>query len=254
MYDFSILTADYGVVADREAWICAELKYKRKPGRVWYVPNGTEEGFFLNRDYRDRSPLKLLYVGTWLDRKGVYYLADSFSLLAKKLPGIQLSVAGCVSLADHVRKFFAPEYRGQVEVTPFIKREDMPAMYAKHDIFVFPSLVEGMPLTLLEAMATGMPVVTTNGSGMSDIIEDEFNGLLVGPADAAALAQAVERLCRSVELRKQLGLAGRETVRRYTWEDVTKKLEKVLVLAAQNGHPVVRESAEQDQRVMGRGH
>ena len=235
MYDFSIRTADYGAVANREAWICAELKYKRDPGRIWYVPNATEKRFFTSREYTDKSPMKLLYVGTWLDRKGVYYLADAFSLVAKKMPGIQLTIAGCSAAADYVKTFFAPELRGQICVLPFVTREDMPAVYAAHDIFVFPSLVEGMPLTLLEAMAAGMPVVTTNTCGMSDVVEDEFNGLLVPTANAGSLAEAIERLCRSAELRKQLGQEGQRTARRYTWEQITKRLEKVLILAARNG-------------------
>jgi len=235
MYDFSIRTADYGAVANREAWICAELKYKRDPGRIWYVPNATEERFFTSREYTDKSPIKLLFVGTWLDRKGVYYLADAFGLLAKKMPGIQLTIAGCSAAADHVKTFFTPELRGQICVIPFVTREDMPAVYAAHNIFVFPSLVEGMPLTLLEAMATGMPVVTTNTCGMSDVVEDEFNGLLVPTANAGSLAEAIERLCRSGELRKQLGQEGQRTARRYTWEQITQRLEKILILAAQNG-------------------
>jgi len=236
MYDFSIRTADYGAVANREAWICAELKYKRVPGRIWYVPNATEERFFTSREYPDKSPIDLLFVGTWLDRKGVYYLADAFGLLAGKIPGVRLTVAGCSAPADAVKQYFAPEVRDRVCVIPFISREDILSVYAAHDIFVFPSLVEGMPLTLLEAMATGMPVVTTNTSGMADIVEDEFNGLLVQAAEAEGLARAIERLCHSTELRKQLGLEGQRTARRYTWEQITEKLEKVLILAAQNGH------------------
>ena len=228
MYDFSIRTADYGAVANREAWICAELKYKREPGRIWYVPNGTEERFFTSREYSDKSPIDLLFVGTWLDRKGVYYLGDAFGLLAKKIPGIRLTVAGCSAPLDIVKQYFPPACRDQLRVVPFISREDIPALYAAHDIFVFPSLVEGMPLTLLEAMATGMPAVATNTSGMADVIEDEFNGLLVQTADAKSLAEAMERLCCSVELRKKLGLEAQRTVRRYTWECVTQKLEKTL--------------------------
>jgi glycosyltransferase involved in cell wall biosynthesis len=232
MYDFSIRTADYGAVANREAWICAELKYHRSPGRIWYVPNATEERFFSTREFTDKVHVSLLYVGTWLDRKGVYYLADAFALVANKLPAIRLTVAGCTAHSEDVKKYFALGVRDQVSVIPFVSREDIHAVYAAHDVFVFPSLVEGMPLTLLEAMATGMPVVTTNTCGMADIVEDGFNGLLVRPADAEKLAAGIEQLCRSLELREQLGLEGQRTARRYTWERVTRKLEEILVIAA----------------------
>jgi len=235
MYDHSIITADYGAVANREAWICAELKYERAPGRIWYVPNGVEERFFIARNFSEKKECHLLFVGTWLDRKGVYYLAEGFGLVAKENSGIQLTVAGCGAPAELVKEMFAPKVRERVSVIPFVKREDMPTLYAEHDIFVFPSLVEGMPLTLLEAMATGMPVVTTNTCGMADVVEDEVNGLLVPAADAEELARGIERLSKSLELRTRLGLAGQETMRRYTWEQIAAKLEEVFLLAARNG-------------------
>jgi glycosyltransferase involved in cell wall biosynthesis len=235
MYDYSIKTAEYGAVANREAWICAELKYRHEPGKIWFVPNGVEERFFIAREFGEKKAMDLLFVGTWLDRKGVYYLADAFGLLAGKYREIRLTVAGCGADAEHVKEMFAAEVRDRVRVIPFIKREEVPALYATHDIFVFPSLVEGMPLTLLEAMASGMPVVTTNTCGMADVVEDGVNGLLVAPADAAALAAGAERMCQSVDLRKRLGLAGQETMRRYTWARVTEKLEEVFALAAGSG-------------------
>jgi glycosyltransferase involved in cell wall biosynthesis len=234
MYDFSIKTADYGAVANREAWICVELKHKREPGLIWYVPNGVEEVFFIPRDFSHEFSGNLLYVGTWLDRKGIYYLAEAFALTARKIAGLRLTVAGCSTPEEQVREMFPAELRDRVNVIPFVKREDIAAIYAEHDIFVFPSLVEGMPLTLLEAMATAMPVVTTNTCGMADVVEDGLNGLLVPAADAGKLAESIERLCYSAELRKRLGLAGQETMRRYTWERVTEKLETIFELALRN--------------------
>lgn len=231
MYDAAIATADFGAVANREAWIYAELKYGKKPGRFWYVPNGTEERFFVAREYPESAALKLLFVGTWLDRKGVYYLAEAFGAVAKKFPACRLTVAGSSVGSEGVKELFAAEVRAQVDVIPFVKREDTVALYAAYDVFVFPSLVEGMPLTLLEAMANGMPVVTTNTCGMADVVEDDVNGLLVQPADAQKLAEAMERVMRSCELQRRLGLAAQETMRRYTWAKVTWQLEDVLKLA-----------------------
>lgn len=231
MYDESIKTADYGVVANREAWICAELKYGRAPGLFWYVPNGTEERFFVAREYPETAACELLFVGTWLDRKGVYYLTDGFLRASQKNLGLRLTVAGCSASEGEVKKMFAAEVREQVKVIPFVKREKVLELYAAHDVFVFPSLVEGMPLTLLEAMATGMPVVTTNTSGMADVVEDNVNGLLVPAADAEKLADSIARLCHSSELRKRLGLAAQETMRRYTWARIAGQMEKVFTLA-----------------------
>jgi glycosyltransferase involved in cell wall biosynthesis len=232
LYDYAIATCDYGAVAAREGWICAELKYGRPFGRVRYVPNGVEQQFFAPHDYAGKMPLRLLYVGTWLDRKGVYYLADCFNALVRSNIPVTLTVAGCGGTEEYVKNFFAPEARERVNVVPFIERAKMPAVYAEHDVFVFPSLVEGMPLTLLEAMAAGMPVVTTASSGMADVVEDGYNGLLVAPADGEALASAVSKLVGDEGLRGKLGKEGQSTMRRYTWERVTAQLEEILVLAA----------------------
>jgi len=235
MYDWSIKTADYGAVANREAWSCAALKFGREPGRIRYVPNGVEDRFFIERQYSESVVPRLLFVGTWLDRKGVYYLAEAFQSLVRNLHGIRLTIAGCLNSEDQVKDFFAPETREYVRVIPKVSREEMPAMYAGHDVFVFPSMVEGMPLTLLEAMATGLPVVTTEAPGMVEIVEDGFNGLLVQPCDATGLASAVERICKSVMLRMRLGQAAQATMHRFTWEIVTRKLEQVLLLAVKSG-------------------
>jgi glycosyltransferase involved in cell wall biosynthesis len=232
MFDYSIRTADGGAVANREAWSCAELKFGRDPGCIRYVPNGVEEKFFVERQYFPQPATRLLYVGTWLDRKGVYYLADAFQSIARNVPGVSLTLAGCLGPVEQVKGFFAPEVREQIRVIPSVSREEMPGLYASHDILVFPSLMEGMPLTVLEAMATGLPVVTTETPGMVELVEDGFNGLLVQPADAAELAFAVERLCNSSELRMQLGQAAQNTMRGYTWEIVTRKLEHILLIAS----------------------
>lgn len=232
MYDYAIRTCDYGAVAAREGWICAELKYGLPFGRVRYIPNGVDEEFFVAHDYAARNPLRLLFVGSWLDRKGIFYLADCFSALVRGGSPAVLTVAGCSAKADEVRGLFAPEVRERVSVVPFVERNKMPTVYAEHDIFIFPSLVEGMPLTLLEAMAAGMPVVTTASSGMADVVENGFNGLLVSPADGEGLAQAVRTLVVDADLRRKLGVEAQCTMRRYTWARVTDQLESLLLLAA----------------------
>jgi glycosyltransferase involved in cell wall biosynthesis len=189
------------------------------------------EKFFRPREFADAAANRLLYVGTWLDRKGIYYLADAFTSLAARSPELQLTIAGCIIAEEQVKAFFPAEIQKRISVLPFLARDAMPSVYASHDIFVFPSLVEGMPLTLLEAMAGAMPVVTTNTCGMSDLIDNEMNGLLVPAADAAALHNAIDRLRNSPELRRTLGLRAQDSARRYTWDRIARQLEQVFQLA-----------------------
>jgi glycosyltransferase involved in cell wall biosynthesis len=231
LYHCSIRTADHSTVVNRELSSVLQLRHKCEPGRVWYVPNGVEERFFVSRNYAGKYLLRLLFVGTWLDRKGIYYLRDAFMRLAQDNPALQLTVAGCAAVEQTVKPFFPETVRGRVTVIPFVQTSDMPALYARHDIFVFPSLMEGMPLSLLEAMAAGMPVVTTESCGMADVVEDQHNGLLVKPADSLSLSFAVQSLLDSPALRERLGSAAQDTMRRYTWDRIAAQMEKVFTLA-----------------------
>jgi glycosyltransferase involved in cell wall biosynthesis len=115
-----------------------------------------------------------------------------------------------------------------LEVWPFVPRAEIPSLYAAHEIFVLPSLMEGMPLVLLEAMASGMPVVTTESSGMTDLVEDSHDGLFVIPGDSDSLASAIIRLCRDAELRKRLGNAAQEKMKRFTWSQSARRHEMVF--------------------------
>jgi glycosyltransferase involved in cell wall biosynthesis len=236
LYHWSITTADHAIVINRETWSTLQLHYNREIGRVWYIPNGIEPRFFLPREYPKGRALRLLFAGTWIDHKGIYYLREGFEMLAQGDPDVRLTIAACGTDAETVKQGFAAAISDRVEVLPFVSNAEMPALYARHDIFVFPSLMEGLPIVLLEAMATGMPVVTTETCGMMDLVEDEYNGLLVKPADSAAFAAAVKRMMDSPELRRQLGRTAQDTMHRHTWGRTVAQLEKVFALAVAEEH------------------
>src|SRR5262249_51385679 len=85
--------------------------------------------------------------------------------------------------------------------------------YRRADVFCLPSFAEGVPVVLMEAMATGLPVVANHIAGIPELVEHEVSGLLVRPGRADLLADALERLGRDADLRARMGQAGREKVR-----------------------------------------
>jgi glycosyltransferase involved in cell wall biosynthesis len=228
LFRWSIRTADGAHAYSRDVWNVLQLNYNLDSGRTAYIPSGVEPRFFLPRRYDSTSPLKLLYAGTWLDQRGIFYLRDALDRLATQIPGITMTFAGCACPPDTIREFFGPKLAHTVVVQPVVPSERMQELFALHDIFLFPSLMEGLPSVLLEAMASGMPVITAETCGMPDVVEDGFNGLLVPPADAAAIEAAVLRLAASPELRQSLGQAAQRTMARYTWERSALMLEKLF--------------------------
>jgi glycosyltransferase involved in cell wall biosynthesis len=244
-YRWSIETADQCIVTNREALLFLQMRYGLAPDRVWFIPNGVGQEFFPRRAWSDTPEPKLLFVGTWIDHKGIYALANAFEQLLALAPGIQLTIAGCAETEERVRNYFSPAAQGSINVRPFISRAEMPELYARHDIFVLPSLVEGMPLVLLEAMASGLAVVTTESSGMTDLVEDGHDGLLTILGDADSLTMAISTLCGNSQLRHKLGCAAQEKMKRFTWKLSALRYEAVFRRAmGVKPIPTVREPQE----------
>ena len=227
-YRWSFKTADQCIVTNREALIFLQLHYKLPPDRVWFVANGVGPEFFHARAFSPGMASKLLFVGTWIDHKGIYYLAEAFEKVLRVIPEARLTIAGCMVPEEDVRRSFAPAAQAALEVWPFVSRAEISSMYAEHEIFVLPSLMEGMPLVILEAMASGMPVITTESCGMADLIEESHDGLFVIPGDTDSLASAIAKLCQDGELRRRLGNAAQEKMKRYTWSASARRHEMVF--------------------------
>lgn len=224
-FRWSIRTADGAHACARDVWSTLQTKYGLDSDRVAYIPHGVESRFFVPREYHSAESLRLLYAGTWLDQRGIFYIRDALRNIDPRMPGLTMTFAGCGVSPEEIRRFFGTELGGRIVVRPVVAAHQMQELYAEHDVFLFPSLMEGLPLVVLEAMASGMPVITTETCGMPDVVEHEFNGLLVPPADAQAIEEAVVRLAGSVDFRRKLGEAARETMKRYTWERAARRLE-----------------------------
>lgn len=224
----SFTTANQCIVTNRETLLFLQLYYNLAPDRVWFVPNGVGPEFFQPPNFSAGRATKLLFVGTWIDHKGIYYLAETFEKVHSVFPDTRLTIAGCVVPEEQVRRHFSPITQSGLTVLPFVSRADIPRLYSEHEIFVLPSLMEGMPLVLLEAMASGLPVVTTESSGMTDLVEDSQDGLFVIPGDTNSLVSAILKLCQEADLRQRLGSAAQEKMKRYSWAHAARRTEMVF--------------------------
>jgi glycosyltransferase involved in cell wall biosynthesis len=107
-----------------------------------------------------------------------------------------------------------------VTFTGRVENSDMPALYARADCVVNPSTVDNMPISLLEAFASGLPVVTTNAGGIPDMLQDGVSGILVPIGDADAMGREVSRVLADKALAARLAAAGRAEAERYAWPRV----------------------------------
>jgi glycosyltransferase involved in cell wall biosynthesis len=177
-----------------------------------------------SRTYADGR--RLLFAGTWIPRKGVMELTEAFNRLIDRGLDLRLDIVGGGSPEAQILAGFSRRSVDRVRVLPGGGDAEMASAMGAADIFVLPSLFEGTPLTLVEAMWSGLPVVTTATAGMRDVVTHDRTGILVPPADSVALDQALERMAGDRELRSRLGAAAHTVASsRYTWRNAAAAFE-----------------------------
>ncbi len=166
-------------------------------------------------------------VGHLTVAKGVFYLLKAFKLVLEDFPNACLLVVGDGSQEKKLKKLtLALNITSSVKFLGF--REDAIDIMNIMDVFVLPSLWEGLPLTILEAQALGKPVVATRVSGSKEIIKDGETGFLVSPRDWRSLAHSIKLLLKTSKTREEFGNRGKEFVNRnFSLEKMVKDTERL---------------------------
>ncbi len=180
--------------------------------RITTVWNGVDVSRFAYEGPQADGPVVM--VGRLSPEKDVNTLLEAVALAVRQYPAFRLEIAGdgpCLedlrrsatelSLGEHV------EFLGEVR--------EIPRLLGRSGLFVLPSLTEGISLTLLEAMARGLPIVATRVGGNPEVVIEGETGLLVSPQAPAELAAAMVHLLQSPNVRRRMGQAGRSRVERY---------------------------------------
>jgi glycosyltransferase involved in cell wall biosynthesis len=158
----------------------------------------------------------VLYAGRLEYCKGVLPLLRSVPLVASAFPAVRYLIAGgrhtSIDDAQLGQALDVDGVRRRVHLLGHLHWPQLIELYAQATIFVAPSFYESFGISILEAMACGLPVVATTAGGIPEVVEDGVTGLLVPPGDPQALAQAATSLLRDPALRQRMGQAGRERV------------------------------------------
>ena len=198
-----------------------------EPSRIHVVPHGVHMPPAPGSASRDNL---VLFVGVIQRRKNVARLVKAF----ERLPaGWRLALAGAsqgYGAAEELRAVEESSRRQDIDVLGHLSAEQLAALYARARIFAFPSLDEGFGMPVLEAMAHGLPVISSKSSAMPEVAGDA--ALLVDPLDVDELAYALSRLATDPALREDLIARGRSRALRFTWDSAVAQTwavyEKVM--------------------------
>ncbi len=189
---------------------------------------------------RPDGTVRFVFSGRFVDWKGIQYLMPAFAKAASQEPRCRLDLIGGGEFEGTVRsQIEQSRLHDLVRVHGWLSRPEAAQIVRAADVFVMPSLRECGGTAILEAMALGKPVITTNWGGPADYV-DAGCGILVDPRSKSAfvdgLADAMIRLARSTELRAQLGAGGTRRVRR-DYLDWESKAERVLEILTDTARP-----------------
>jgi len=205
----------------------------------WPLPSVEERAAARRRFGVGESEVLIGSVGRLTPAKGYEYLIGAMCRLAGREPAARVMIWGEGELRDRlIRLAEAPECVGRVRLGGYV--DDLRAAYAAMDVFVLPSLWEGAPYVLMEAMLCGRPAVVSNVPGNRDIVVHGLHGLVVPPSDPQALAEALAALVADPPRRQEMGRRAREHVLVQFSIDRMMALTQGLyleVLAARGGGP-----------------
>jgi phosphatidylinositol alpha-mannosyltransferase len=196
------------------------------PGPVEVLANGVDLDRFRPRMPRGEEGVPtILFVGRLDPRKGLPDLIDACARL--DVP-FRLVVVGDGPLRARMERKAHRALDGRVEFVGRVEQDELPGYYAASDVFCTPARSgESFGLVLLEAMATGIPIVATSLPGYRTVLTPEREGILVEPRDPDTMAFGLRRLLLDPRLRAKMGAHGVETARRYGWDGIVERLEQV---------------------------
>lgn len=207
-----------------------ELALKAEPKKeIGVIYNGVDiEEFFQDASKRQADQFTIICVSRVTPRKGVRFLIQAFKILSGRYENVRLLIVGDgnekKSLEDLVQGL---DIKDKVEFAGAVAHENVLGYYQRANVFVLPSLNEGMSNVMLEALACGLPVVATNTGGTKELLTDNVNGLVVKMKDADDLAEKIEKLILNPELEKEMSLESRKLAESLGWGKVAGEYAEV---------------------------
>ncbi len=239
--NFKLLTAitlkDADAVIAQTNYMEKELQPDR-PRNILVIPNEIKTERFEEIAYDgarreleiDEDQKIILFVGRLHQVKGLEYLIEAISYVNQTEPNARLILAGDGPEKEKLERVASDlGLSNRVSFSGWVANEHIPTYMVASDVFVLPSLSEGFPNVLLEAMAAGLPIVATNVSGIPSIVDNGINGFVVEPRNPAQIAARIVSILSDRELVLRISGNNRKKAQRYSWDHVITDLEGVYL-------------------------
>ncbi len=197
-----------------------------EPLDLEYIPNGVDLSRF---DGKERNTpvegFQFLAVGRLVEQKGLEYLLKAASILAKQKSKFTIKIVGGGHQENYLKALVGDlEISEYVDFLGRVSDEELDRLYLDSSAYVLPSTWEGLPLTLLDAWGSGLPVVTTDVGGIMEVAKHDENAIVVSAKDPKTLAEAMDRVMDDSKLADTIAKAGNDLVRaEYSWATIAKR-------------------------------
>ena len=192
-----------------------------EPARIAALPFGVDPERFQPRPEGTEKTFRVLFVGQLSQRKGIKYLLEAFRNL--RLPSAELVLVG--NVAGSGKGLL--RYRDMFQHIPNVPRAEVHHWFERADVFVYPSLHEGSALAIYEALACGLPIITTPNSG--SMVQDGIQGYIVPIRDVERLKEKILLLYENRELRQEMSRRARLRAEEFTWAAYQQRLGSILL-------------------------
>lgn len=189
----------------------------------------------IRQRYNIGDDFLLLFIGRLSDKKGIEYLIHAMSAIIEYCDDVHLIICGDGPKKEYlIRVVHALELETNISFLGFIEETEKIELLSLADVVIVPSIVlddgetEGMPVVILEGMAAGRAIIASNVSGVSDVIQDGVNGILVQEKCPDQISDGVIRLIKDPVLKKELGNNAKESSKYYDWDIISEEYFKQL--------------------------
>lgn len=233
--EFEVLNKAQHIIVDTE-YVSKQIEHSHDKKKIsnlpwmYVIPQGIQSQYLSLLPKPTKEPI-ILSVGSISQRKGHLFLIRAFEQVHSKIPSAKLVIAGSLAEEAYLSKMREEiakcRLQDSVDILTNIPQEELLQHYQTASIYALHSQEESQGIALVEAMAAGLPVVSTTVGGIPYVVKDRESGLLSAYSDIGSFAQNIIMLLENKDLRNKMSLSAREIAQNYSWTNIAQVIETV---------------------------